>query len=82
MANRVSHQDVVKKLLDAKTVDFAAVGKAVAELGPSMSLADEPWESFCWTMRRFFHVYVIHIPGGSPVEDLGRLRGAAGEPQL
>jgi hypothetical protein len=33
-------------------------------------------------MRRFFHVYVIHIPGGSPVEDLGRLRGAAGEPQL
>lgn len=79
MANRISHQDVVKRLLDAKTVDFAAVGKAVADLGPSMSLADEPWDIFCGTMRRFFHVYILNLPGRPQVDDLGGLRGAAGE---
>jgi len=46
MASRVSHQDIVKRLLDTKTVDFAAIGKAVAEIGPSLALADEPWEGF------------------------------------
>jgi hypothetical protein len=79
MANRVNHQDVVRRLLDAKAVDFAEVGKAVAELGPSLSLADEPWDGFCGTMRTFFHCYIV--AGGTPVENLGALRSAAGELQ-
>ena len=62
MANRVNHQEIVKRLLDAKTVDFAAVGKVVAELGPSMSLADEPWEGFCGTMRTFIRLFIINPP--------------------
>jgi len=79
MSNRVSHQDVVKKLLDTKSVDFAAVGKAVAELGPSLAVADEPWDIFCGTMRTFFHCYIITV--GGTVESLPELRGAAGELQ-
>jgi hypothetical protein len=79
MSNRVSHQDVVKRLLDAKAVDFGAVGKAVAELGPTLSLADEPWEGFCGTMRYFIRLFIINPHGGVNVEDLGSLRGAAGE---
>jgi hypothetical protein len=62
MASRVSHQDIVKRLLDTKTVDFAAIGKAVAEIGPSLALADEPWEGFCRTMRTFLHLYIINHP--------------------
>ena len=82
MSDRVNHQDVVKKLLDTKAVDFAAVGKTVAELGPALSLADEPWEGFCGTMRTFFHCYIIRVfPEASSVENLGELRGAAGELQ-
>lgn len=82
MSNRVSHQDVVKKLLDTKSVDFAAVGKAVAELGPALAVADEPWEGFCGTMRTFFHCYIINVyGGGSTVENLGELRGATRELQ-
>jgi hypothetical protein len=49
MANRVNHQEIVKKLLDAKAIDFKAIGQTVAEVGPAMSLADEPWEGFCGT---------------------------------
>lgn len=80
MSNRISHQDIVKRALDSKAVDFAAIGKVVAELGPSLSLADEPWEGFCGTMRTFIHFYIIKVnPGANPVEDLSGLRATGGE---
>ena len=51
MSNRVNHQEIVKKLLDAKVVDFSAIGKTFAQIGPSLALADAPWEGWCGTMR-------------------------------
>ena len=80
MANRINHQDVVKRLLEAKAIDFTAIGNAVAQLGPTVSMADEPWEVFCGTMRRFIRVY--HIMSNTDltnVEDLAKLSGVAGE---
>ena len=72
MTNRISHQEIVKRLLDSKTVDFAAIGKVVAEVGPTMALADEPWEGFCGTMRTFIHLFILnpHLPTvvGNPGE--------------
>ena len=68
MAHRINHQDIVKRLLDSKAVDFAAIGKAVTELGPSMALSDEPWEGICGTMRYFIHLYRLPGPVG-PVEN-------------
>jgi hypothetical protein len=70
-----THQDVVKKLLEAKAVDFTAVGRVLSEVGPSLSLADEPGDFFCGTMRTFFHCYRVWGPSG-PVESLGALSGA------
>ena len=74
----VNHQEIVKKLLDSKAVDFAAIGKAVAEIGPSLAFADEPWEGFCGTMRRFVVLYRVSNPG-TPVEQLPGLNAAAAE---
>jgi hypothetical protein len=82
MAARVNHQDIVKAVLDAKAVNFEAVGKVVAQLGPALSLADEPWESFCWTMRFFIRIFRHEPPIASPwnsIADLGQLRDVAGE---
>ncbi len=70
-------QQIVKKLIDTKAVDFGAIGKAIAELGPSLSLADEPWEEFCGTMRTFIRVLVVR-EGATPVENLAQLSKAAG----
>jgi hypothetical protein len=78
MSNRVNHQKIVGRLLEGKAVDFAAIGEVVAELGPSLSMADEPWEVFCGTMRYFVRVLVVN-PRAGGVEDLANLRGAAGE---
>ena len=81
MSNRVNHQEIVKRLLDAKTVDFKAIGQVVGELGPSLSLTDEPWEVFCGTMRCFIRLLIVNPHAGGNVDPLGGLRGAAGDLQ-
>jgi hypothetical protein len=77
MSNRINHQDIVKGLIDKKAVDFRAIGNAIAELGPSLSIADEPWEEFCGTMRYFIRILILNPHGFPGVEDLGGLRNAA-----
>lgn len=84
MAIRVTHQDIVKTVLESKAVDFAALGKVVAELGPRLALADEPWENFCGTMRWFIRVFILYPPIGGPrqlnsIGELSQLREVAGE---
>lgn len=74
----LTHQDVVRQLLASKAVDFNAIGKVVAEVGPALALADEPWEGFCGTMRRFLVLYRIYNPG-SPVEQLEGLGAVSAE---
>ncbi len=82
MANRINHQEVVKKVLEMKAVDFAAIGATLTELGPALALGDEPWDGFCGTMRTFIHIYVLPGTRGAPsVENLGQLRGVATELQ-
>jgi hypothetical protein len=79
MATRVNHQEIVKKLIDAKAIDFKAIGATLAEVGPALSMADEPWEGFCGTMRIFIRIFIIHGPSIGNVESLADLRGVAGE---
>lgn len=78
MTKSEQHKQMVKQLLDTKAVDFAGIGKFVSEVGPSLSLADEPGDYFCGTNRIFFHVYRVFNPG-VPVETLGELAANAGE---
>ena len=69
MATRINHQEIVKRVLDSKAVDFASIGKVVAELGPSISMADDPGDNICATMVNFVHFF--RLPsfgnGGNPV---------------
>ncbi len=78
MGNSDQHRQIVKQLLESKAVDFNAVGRVVAEVGPSLSLAEEPGDFFCGTNRIFFHVYRVFNPGGS-VENLAELAASAQE---
>ncbi len=77
--NRVNHQEIVKKLLDNKAVDFTAIGKVVAEAGPALSLADEPGDFFCGTMRYFFHIYILRPNPGDSVTETPSNLGAASQ---
>jgi hypothetical protein len=79
MSTRTNHQEIVKRVIEAKAIDFHAIGKVVSEIGPALSLADEPWEGFCGTMRHFIRIYNLSGNLGSPVEELGALGSVAGE---
>ena len=41
MSTRTNHQEIVKKALEAKAIDFGAIGKVVAKLAPSLAMAGE-----------------------------------------
>lgn len=77
MNNSEQRTQLVKKLLDSKAVDFNAIGKVIAEVGPSLALAEEPGDFFCGTNRIFVHVYKV-VSVATPVEDLGELAASAG----
>lgn len=72
MSNSDQRRQIVKQLLETKAVDFNALGKVIAEVGPSLSLADEPGDWFCGTNRIFIHIYQVFGPA-NPVENLGEL---------
>ena len=77
MADRIDHQQVVAQLLESKAIDFDTIGQTVAKFGPSMALQDEPWESFCLTMRMMVWIYRFPGPIVAPIGDLGALREQA-----
>lgn len=77
MVKRVNHQEVVGQLLESKAIDFDAIGSTIAKLGPQLVMADEPWESFCLTMRIMIWIYRFPGPRGPIVGDLDDLRNEA-----
>jgi hypothetical protein len=78
-AKPITHEEIVTNLINSKAVDFTAIGKALAELGPRIAMLDEPWEGFCGTMRRYVLTYKVFTGEGTPVEELGQLGNVAGE---
>ena len=70
-------REVVKALVDTKAVDFEAIGRALAQYGPTMALNFDFEEGFCGTMR--FYVWTYRRPpsvgsGGTP-EVIGEVIG-------
>lgn len=65
-------KDVAKAVLDSKVVNYDALGKTVAKLGPQLALLDDPWENFCGTMRYFIRIFRMP-PIGPRVPELENL---------
>ena len=78
MSHSEQHRQIVQKLLDTGAVNFSAVGKVIAEVGPSLAVSDYEGIEFCGTMRFFIRVLRIDNPG-IPIENLGELGASAGE---
>ncbi|WP_117880518.1 hypothetical protein [Aureibaculum luteum] len=65
-------KDVAKQVLGSKIVNYEALGKTIAKLGPELALMDDPWENFCGTMRYYIRIFRL-APFGSNVQELDRL---------
>lgn len=75
MARDISHEDIAERFIQAKVVDFAAMGKLVAELGPTLALADRGWHGVAFGK---FHTLACMMPAS----DLTRLVGSLGNAGL
>ena len=49
-------REIVTALVETKAVDFEAIGKVLAEYGPTMALDMDYEEGFCGTIRSFVRV--------------------------
>ena len=75
-----SHNPIVQSLIDTGAVDFNAIGKAVAEVGPtagSLRASGEDW--FCKFYHSFIHIYILSKV--ATLADLVALREMGGELQ-
>ena len=68
MPREISHDEIAERFVQAKVVDFAAMGKLITELGPIMAVGDRGWHG---VNVGFFHTLACVMPAG----DLSRLMG-------
>jgi hypothetical protein len=77
MSSQNNEPDIVKALLDARVVDFAALGRVIAELGPLLAPCDR--NSMCAFVAGFIQISRLTLPP-LPLEDLAELGKAARKP--
>jgi len=69
---------IVQTLIDTHAVDFDAIGRALAEVGPtvgSLRASGEDW--FCTVYHSFIHIYIIRKV--TALTDLATLREMGAE---
>ena len=70
-------KDITKRVMEAKVINYDALGKTVAELGPELALLDDPWENFCGTMRYYIRIFRLP-PIGPRIPEMDRLERLEG----
>ena len=72
----MNNKDIVKKLIESKAIDFAAIAKVMAEVGPALAASEEPGDHFCGTGPHVIHLYRL-FNNATVVEETQSLRAAA-----
>jgi len=62
MALNDREREVVAALNETKAVDFEAIGRALAQFGPTAALDFDYEPIFCGTMRYYTHVFRAFTP--------------------
>jgi hypothetical protein len=63
MALSDRERGIVQTLTETKAVDFDAIGRALAQFGPTAALDFDYEPVFCGTMRYYVHVFQVPFPG-------------------
>ncbi len=72
----MKNEEIVRKFIDAKAVDFNAIGKIVTELGPALSVSNIGYR-IVLSGRPF--IIACLMPAGDIRELVGELRNVGGE---
>jgi len=74
MPKTLSHEDIAQRLIEAKVIDFVAMGKFIAELGPTLTVSSQGWHGV--NIGRF-NILACSMPAADVTRLVGNL-GAAG----
>ena len=72
----MNNKEIVKKLIDSKAIDFTAIARVVAEVGPALAASDEPGDHICGTGPHVIHLYRL-FNTTTVLEETQALRAAA-----
>jgi hypothetical protein len=74
MPKDLSHEDIARKFVEAKVVDFSAMAKLITELGPELAVNDQGWHGVNFGR---FHTLACMLPAADVTRLVGSLRTAA-----
>jgi hypothetical protein len=74
MAKELSHEDIAQRFVDAKVIDFNAMGKLITELGPSLAVNDQGWHGISFGRWNWWNCY---MPAVDAMRLVGSLPAAA-----
>lgn len=74
MPKNLSHEEIAERLLQSKAIDFSAMGKFVAELGPLLAVSDQGWHGINFGR---FNILACFMPAADAARLVGSL-GVAG----
>ena len=73
MPNHLSHEEISKRFVESKAVDFVAMGKFISEFGASLALDDQGWHGI--NIGRF-NILACMLPAADVTRLVGDLRSA------
>jgi hypothetical protein len=73
MPKELSHEDIAQRFVDAKVIDFNAMGKLIAELGPVLAVNDQGWHGVNFGR---FNSHACSLPAADVARLVGDLRAA------
>jgi len=73
MPKSLTHEEITQRLVDAKVIDFAAMGKFITEFGPALAVGDQGWHGV--NIGRF-NILACMMPAVDVARVVGNLRSA------
>ncbi len=74
MSKTLSHEEIAERFIQAKVVDFAAMGKFITEFGPTLAANDQGWHGV--NIGRF-NILACMMPAADASRLVGDLAAAA-----
>jgi hypothetical protein len=73
MAGNLSHEEISKRFIESKAVDFVAMGKFISEFGSALAVGDQGWHGV--NIGRF-NILACMLPAADVARLVGELRTA------
>lgn len=74
MPEKLSHEEIAQRFVEANVIDFSAAGKLIAELGPTLAVSDHGWHGINFGR---WNTLACSMPATDVAHLVGNLGGAA-----